>query len=113
MRIEIDTKEDLHNLRHVIQFLSAIQSNPGKNKHYDDSSYSSSSSSSSVMSMFGDPSPQTTPATTASTFNMFDTPVSSTPSSTPAASESFMSLFSPEPKKEDDGKDFLDSMQVY
>ena len=115
MRIEIDTKEDLHNIRHVIQFLSAIQSSPGKHKSFTDDS--SSSSSFSMGSMFNEqPAQQTPPATSASMFNMFADPSPSpAPSSTDGGYSSLNSLFNqPEVKKEDDNsKDFLDSMQVY
>jgi hypothetical protein len=44
-------------------------------------------------------------------FSMFDTPTTS--SSSTSTSDSFNSLFGQEPKKDEDKKDFLDTLQVY
>ncbi|MBN2421571.1 hypothetical protein JXB27_04805 [Candidatus Woesearchaeota archaeon] len=103
MKIVIDTKEDIHILRHVIQLLHAVSTATGARQKYGssdsspmfgDSSYGSSSSLSSNTA------PPVSDAS--SLFGMFDSPSSDSSSIFPAAEE----------KKEDKG-DFLDSLQVY
>lgn len=96
MRIEIDTKEDLHNIRHIMRLLQAISVNAG-NSSYDSSSFSDSSGLGS--------SNQTPPAEGPGLFNMFGDSSSSSDSTTTP------SIFSE--KKDDNSKDFLDQMQVY
>ncbi len=99
MRIEIDTKEDLHNIHHIIKLLNSIAGRGSSG--YDDNLFSSSSSSQST--------PPPTPEASASLFNMFDSPSSS--SNLPQTPSTFPSIF--DEKKEEDKKDFLDSLQVY
>ena len=111
MRIEIDTKEDLHNVRHIIRLLQAISGHSGKdNYRFNDDMFSDSSSPSSSA-----PNPVSNPDTSASLFNMFgDSSSSSTPSSSSSDSSlGIPSIFSEPKKDEDNKKDFLDSLQVY
>ena len=102
MRIEIDTKEDLHNVKHIIRLLSAISSGvSGKDSFkFNDDLFSETSSQTSV--------PETSP----SLFNMFDSPSSPTSPSDSSPSSPYGGIFN-EPKKDEDKKDFLDSLQVY
>ena len=112
MRIEIDTKEDLHNVRHIIRLLQAISGHSGKdNYRFNDDIFSDSSSSSSSSA----PNPVSNPETSASLFDMFgdSSSSSSTPTTSSDSSLGIPSIFS-EPKKDNDNtKDFLDSLQVY
>ncbi|MEK6886700.1 MAG: hypothetical protein AABW88_02615 [Nanoarchaeota archaeon] len=102
MKVVIDTKEDVHILKHIISMLHAISAQ-GSTKNYNsgfsgtDSLFDTSSSSQS----------SSVPETPSGIFNMFDTPSSSSSSGSP-------SIFD-EPKKEDTSKtrDFIDSLQVY
>jgi len=98
MKIVIDTKEDVHILRHIINMLHAISSGVSS-KHYE---YSNSNMINSSI-----PSSSTAPVSDASSLlGMFDS------SSSDSSSSSF-GMFD-EPKKEDtDKRDFLDSLQVY
>jgi hypothetical protein len=107
MKIEIDTKEDLHNLRHIIQLLHAISGSVGAKKYGYDSS----------PSLFTDATPSHTPQPTAETsasmFNMFDSSGSSSSSSS-SDPLGIPSIFQEQPKKDDNNqKDFLESLQVY
>ncbi len=101
MKIEIDTKEDLHNIRHIIQLLHSISVN-GSSKRYE----------STPSSMFSEtpsaPATQTPPSDGNGLFNMFD---SSPSSPTPSSDIGIPGIFSE--KKDDNSKDFLDSLQVY
>ena len=101
MKIEIDTKEDIHILRHIVHMLNAISSGIGQ-KRYD-----SDFSANSLLNDSSNPSPSTAPVSDASgLMGMFDSGSSSS-SSAP------FSMFD-EPKKEDTNKrDFIDSLQVY
>lgn len=101
MRIEIDTKEDLHNIRHIMRLLQAISVNAGNSKEYVDSNMFSESSSLSSSSN------HTPPAEGPGLFNMFGD--SSSSSSTDSMTTP--SIF--QEKKDDNSKDFLDSLQVY
>jgi hypothetical protein len=100
MRIEIDTKEDLHNIKHIMRLLHAISANAGLNKSnelfndYSDPYSNTSSPSSSAPA-------ESTPGL----FNMFDTP--STPSSTPSTDP--FGMFD----KKEEPKDNSDSIQLY
>ncbi len=105
MKIEIDTKEDLHNLKHIIQFLSVISSNISRNNYYEEQS---------APSLFSDTSAsQSSQASSApGLFNMFDSPSQSTQSS-PSDSFSIVSDANEQKKDSTNKGDFLDSLQVY
>ena len=99
MKIVIDTKEDLHNLRHIIQLLHAISVNAGSKKYDYGSSpdlFSDSSSS----------SPSPVPETPSGIFNMFDAPSSS------SSSTEIPDIFN-QKKDDDDSKGLMDSLQTY
>ena len=104
MKVVIDTKEDIHILRHIINMLHAISAQ-GSTKNYN-------SGFSSTDSMFDTPSssPSPTPETPTGIFNMFD----SGSSSSSSGMSDIPSIFD-EPKKDEPGKtrDFIDSLQVY
>ena len=113
MKIVIDTKEDIHILRHVIQLLHAVSSAASAKQNYGyntaaPSFFNDTPSSNSNTS--GDATPPVTDA--APLFSMFDNP-SSTPSG--SSSDSFPSLFPgmTEEKKDNEKGDFLDSLEVY
>lgn len=86
MKIVIDTKEDLHNMRHILRLLQAISINAGSGKYDFNDEYNDSGQSSPV------------PETPSGIFNMFD----SSPSSSVL-----------EEKKDEDRNDLSDSLQVY
>jgi len=106
MKIVIDTKEDLHNLRHIIQLLHAISVNAGSRKKYDyDTSpdlFSESSSPSSSSPI---------PETPTGIFNMFDT--SSSSSSSPSSSVTDIPDIFQQKKEDDDPSNLADSLQTY
>lgn len=116
MKIVIDTTEDIHILRHVIQLLHAVSTATGaRQKYSSDSSSMFGSSSSSYDSSSSSLSSNSAPPVSdaSSLMGMFDSPSTSSPSST--SSDSFNSIFSmnEEPKKDNEKGDFLDSLQVY
>ncbi len=109
MKIVIDTKEDLHNLRHIIQLLHAISVNGGGSKKY---LYENSSQ------LFSDAPSSITPSPAPEApglFNMFDSSTGGTSSlsssSVPSSPIDIPSIF--QEKKDDNTRDFLDSLQVY
>lgn len=106
MKIVIDTKEDIHILRHIINMLHAITGNVSPRRFdsdYSNSMFDSTSSSSSSQS--------TPPVSDASgLFGMFD---SSSSSSSPSSSFSDTQGPFEEPKKDSNKRDFIDSLQVY
>ena len=109
MKIVIDTKEDIHILRHIIQLLHAVSTSAASRQKYgsvDDSSIFNSPSSSydSSNSLSSNSTPPVADASPL--FGMFDTP------STSSSDSSSIFPSSEEPKKDDKG-DFLDSLQVY
>ena len=108
MRIEIDTKEDLHNVRHIIRLLQAISGHSGRDSYrLNDDLFTESSSSSST------PNPVSNPDTSASLFNMFGDGSSGSSTTPSDSSLGIPSIFNEPKKDEDNKKDFLDSLQVY
>jgi len=105
MKVVIDTKEDVHILRHIINMLHAISANTAVKRNDYDSGYPCSNS---LFDSSG-PSSSPVPETPSGIFNMFDSP------SSPSNSDTGIPSIFDEPKKEDTNKtrDFIDSLQVY